>query len=125
MQLSRLFNVLVVQGSLLVGACDDDATDVGSSSDSTAGSDDGATTEGSTGELGSTGDDGDPSTSTDDGEGSSTGEQGSSSDGPVDLECSDPPDPSDPCGCPCCWAVDCVNTDDACCAGFSDACTPV
>jgi hypothetical protein len=23
----------------------------------------------------------------------------------------------DPCGCPCCWARDCLNTE-ACCAGF-------
>jgi hypothetical protein len=26
--------------------------------------------------------------------------------------------PRDPCGCPCCWATDCLNTDDGCCAGF-------
>jgi hypothetical protein len=24
----------------------------------------------------------------------------------------------DPCGCPCCWAKDCLNTDEICCAGF-------
>jgi len=27
-------------------------------------------------------------------------------------------DPGDPCGCPCCWAKDCLNTDAPCCAGF-------
>ena len=26
--------------------------------------------------------------------------------------------PNDPCGCPCCWAVDCLNTDVVCCTGF-------
>ena len=25
---------------------------------------------------------------------------------------------SDPCGCPCCWAKDCLNTDEICCGGF-------
>lgn len=25
---------------------------------------------------------------------------------------------SDPCGCPCCWAKDCLNTDKICCGGF-------
>jgi hypothetical protein len=24
----------------------------------------------------------------------------------------------DPCGCPCCWARDCLNTDTICCGGF-------
>jgi hypothetical protein len=24
----------------------------------------------------------------------------------------------DPCGCPCCWAKDCLNTDELCCVGF-------
>jgi hypothetical protein len=27
-------------------------------------------------------------------------------------------DPRDPCGCPCCWANDCPNTDATCCRGF-------
>ena len=26
--------------------------------------------------------------------------------------------PKDPCGCPCCWARDCPNTDATCCVGF-------
>jgi hypothetical protein len=25
---------------------------------------------------------------------------------------------TDPCGCPCCWATDCLNTDSGCCIGF-------
>lgn len=25
---------------------------------------------------------------------------------------------ADPCGCPCCWAKDCLNTDETCCVGF-------
>jgi hypothetical protein len=27
-------------------------------------------------------------------------------------------DPRDPCGCPCCWAMGCSNTEEGCCAGF-------
>jgi hypothetical protein len=27
-------------------------------------------------------------------------------------------DPRDPCGCPCCWAGDCLNTEEDCCGGF-------
>jgi len=30
------------------------------------------------------------------------------------LMCSAPADPGDPCGCPCCWAVDFLNTDPEC-----------
>ena len=29
-------------------------------------------------------------------------------------------DPRDPCGCPCCWSQDCLNTDTACCGGFCE-----
>ena len=36
------------------------------------------------------------------------------------LACSESPDPSDPCGCPCCWAVNFLNTDPAC-EGFCAA----
>lgn len=39
----------------------------------------------------------------------------------VELECrvdaAGQGDPADPCGCPCCWARDCPNTDD-CCGAF-------
>jgi hypothetical protein len=42
----------------------------------------------------------------------------------VELECRVDPngrgDPEDPCGCPCCWALDCPNTED-CCSGFCSA----
>jgi hypothetical protein len=30
------------------------------------------------------------------------------------LMCSMPADPADPCGCPCCWAVEFLNTDPEC-----------
>jgi hypothetical protein len=29
---------------------------------------------------------------------------------------------SDPCGCPCCWTKDCLNTDEKCCGGFCGSC---
>jgi len=37
-----------------------------------------------------------------------------------ELECSEDPNPYDPCGCACCWATDCDNTDEDCCGGFCD-----
>lgn len=38
----------------------------------------------------------------------------------ADLACSDPSSPSDPCGCPCCWAVGFLNSDPEC-NGFCSA----
>jgi hypothetical protein len=38
------------------------------------------------------------------------------------LQCKLEPDgrgsPGNPCGCPCCWTKDCLNTDEVCCPGF-------
>jgi hypothetical protein len=55
--------------------------------------------------------------------GGSAGMSGSAGGGP--LECKLDPsgrgDPRDPCGCPCCWAVGCLNTDKDCCGGFCSA----
>ena len=36
------------------------------------------------------------------------------------LECSAPPDPRDPCGCPCCWVTSCLNTE-SCCDAFCNS----
>jgi hypothetical protein len=38
------------------------------------------------------------------------------------LMCSKTPSASDPCGCPCCWVTNCLNTE-ACCKGLSP-CAP-
>ena len=38
----------------------------------------------------------------------------------ADLACSDPADPADACGCPCCWAVGFLNSDPEC-NGFCSA----
>jgi hypothetical protein len=151
MAISRLFHVLVVQGSLIVGACDaatpdDDeegsgkgteggTTEGGSDSDVSSDSGDSSGTSTSTSEAtGSpetTGAESDSEESDTQGSGEATSEdtQGDTSD--PDLDCSEAPDPTDPCGCPCCWAMTdengdpCLNDDDVCCAGFSEACTPV
>ena len=37
------------------------------------------------------------------------------------LECSDPPQAGDPCGCPCCWADGVLPNTDPACAGFCSA----
>lgn len=130
MKVERLFNVLVLQGALLAGACDeepepDDATtgttaaEPGSEAETSEpepGSS-GGTDGGSTGEV--------PSTESSAG---SSGEMGSTGDGTAGVDdstgeplvCSDPPDPTDPCGCPCCWVFDgCLNTEQ-CCEGWSE-----
>ena len=100
-------------------------TDAGDANDDEAG-DGGGSTEGgaaSTDEGPASTDGGPVSTdegpaSTDDG----AGGESSSGDAP-ELQCSDTPDPNDTCGCPCCWALDCINTEE-CCAGFTEFCTP-
>jgi hypothetical protein len=146
MDSTRLFNLLVLHGSLLaVGGCDDDegeppvGEETGMDPDPDDDDEPAATAsssstspepeESSAGPESSTGED-DPSTSA-----ASTGESESeastgtpgeeSSEGPP-LECSEPAAADDTCGCPCCWAGDpsCINTDEVCCAGFTSLCTP-
>jgi hypothetical protein len=146
---ARLFNLLVLHGSLLsVTACDrddgtppvgdegggeDGAEDDGAPAPSSDGDDDGgsaptdpsetsdgpaSTTSASTG-----GETSDTTSASSEATGAPHSSSGGS-EGPA-LECSDPPNASDTCGCPCCWAKpSCPNTDEVCCAGFTEACTP-
>jgi len=121
MRIDRLFHVLVVHGGLLVVACDegkkgpvgDDGADDGAddASDSADDASDDAADDAPATDDGPAQDDG------------SSGEPPSSSEGGIDLSCSPQPDPTDTCGCPCCWATDCINTDE-CCGGFTELCTP-
>jgi hypothetical protein len=56
--------------------------------------------------------------------GNSPGGEAGTAGSSVELECrldtAGRGDPADPCGCPCCWALDCPNTED-CCSGFCSA----
>jgi predicted small secreted protein len=94
--------------------------------DGPASADDGT---GATDDAPSSTDDGPSSTddapsSTDDGPSTDDAPTSESSSGdPPELHCSEPAAPDDTCGCPCCWVLDCINTDE-CCAGFQDFCTP-
>jgi len=142
--MDRLFNVLVLQGALLAAGCDppvdDPAGDEGAGG-STAGltSTSAGTGVGSMeasggsapGESGSEGDGSDstsqgtPATGTTGDEPGSTGsgstgsESEGSSSGGEPLECSEPLSSDDPCGCPCCWIVECINTE-PCCGVWSE-----
>jgi hypothetical protein len=126
MQLSRLFNLVVVQSTLVLGACDDDPGDDTGAEATDTGGDDEATTAASSETSGTTHahDAGTTEDGTGDDGGSTGAGESSSGDDAPELACSDDPLPDDPCGCPCCWAIDCVNTDTACCGGFSELCTP-
>lgn len=151
MDSTRLFNLLVLHGSLLaVGACDDSESEppvgeetgmdpetddddepptTASTSASSSSSSSSSSTSPEPDETSEGSGEDDPSTSA-----STTGESESeassgmpseeSSEGPP-LECSEPAAPDDTCGCPCCWAGDptCINTDEVCCGGFTEFCT--
>ncbi|MCH9686603.1 MAG: hypothetical protein K0V04_34540 [Deltaproteobacteria bacterium] len=128
MRTDRLFNVVVLQGALLVGGCDDGPPDEPVSNGLTSTGPVSAST-GEPAEMGSSTGTADPGTTAGSGHGSTSGSDGGSttgepgqsegpggSTGPA-VECSDPPDVEDPCGCPCCWINECVNTE-PCCADF-------
>lgn len=120
MNVQKLFHVLVLGGAAITACSDDAPSDTGTSGEGTGGNEnDGsgaaATTAAAGGDGnvtgGSVGGAGGPSA----GAGAAGGV--TSAGGGDTPTCSDPPSPTDPCGCPCCWA-DCPNTDDACCSGF-------
>ena len=135
MRIDRLFHVLVVHGGLLVAGCDDEDDGPSDEGASASADDDGSADEAADDAADEVADDAaddaddDAADDGDDDSGSSSGgnhddgAQESSSEGGVDLNCSPEPDPYDTCGCPCCWANDCINTDE-CCSAFSDLCTP-
>ncbi len=138
--MDRLFNVLVLQGALLAAGCDPPVDDPagdegagGSTADMTstsAGTDDGPMSASDGPAPAQSGSEGDGSAGTTQGtetagttgeEPGSTGSEpeGSSSTGEP-LECSDPPGSAkDPCGCPCCWIMECINTE-PCCSEWSE-----
>lgn len=123
MNIERLFHVLVLGGAAIAacsdGKPDDTAEDDGGVTNGAGGSGSGATVTsastggGTTGSGGSAGAGGIGGSGTGDG-GTAGGAAGGGGDEPT---CSDPASPTDPCGCPCCWA-NCPNTDEACCGGF-------
>ena len=121
MKLDRLFNVLVLGGAAigLGGACGDDTGGgtTGTSGGSTSSGD------GTTAGVGGGGNGGGGTTGIGGG-GAGTGGGGGQTAGSGGagggLNCPDPAGPDDPCGCPCCWVTDCLNTDADCCAGFCE-----
>jgi hypothetical protein len=125
MKLDRLFNVLVLGGAAigLGGACGDDndtgggTTGSSGSTGTTASSSGSGTGSGTTAGSGGAG----GTTSAGTGGGGGAGGQSAGSGGAGGaLECPEVPGPDDPCGCPCCWVVDCLNTDGVCCATFCE-----
>jgi hypothetical protein len=121
MKLDRLFNVLVLGGAAVgLAACSGEGG--GGSSEGAGGVGSGGAGGNATGSSTS----GDMSTSSATGGeggagGGGTGGAGGSGTGGVGgsgmLECSAMADPADPCGCPCCWVTDCLNTE-LCCIDF-------
>lgn len=93
MKLEKLFNVVVMGGAALgLAACSHEADGNSAVGMTSATSEDGGATDASpTPASGDAGDAG--------------------------LACSNPASPTDPCGCPCCWAMNCLNTE-PCCVGF-------
>ncbi|MDI1432429.1 hypothetical protein [Polyangium sorediatum] len=135
MNIEKLFNVLVLGGAALgLTACNQasdggDGGDGGAASTSSANGGNGGN--GGNGAGGSGGNGATSGSGGAGGEGATSGSGGAGGEGATsgsggaggasNLECSLPPgDPSDPCGCPCCWAANCLNTE-PCCDGFCAA----
>ena len=98
------FHILVLGGAAMVAACVEE--------------------EGSTADAGATGTThgaGPSASVTSNGSGGATSAGGGSAQGGGEPVCSDPASPDDPCGCPCCWVMDCLNTEE-CCAGWCGDC---
>ncbi|HZO16105.1 MAG TPA: hypothetical protein VFB62_22680 [Polyangiaceae bacterium] len=107
MKESSWFHILVLGGAAMVGACVEDEG-------STEGS--GATGPGTTQGPG-------PTTSVaTNGSGGTTSAGGGNAQGGGDPVCSDPASPNDPCGCACCWVMDCLNTEECCTGWCGDCC---
>lgn len=120
MNIEKLFHVLVLGGAALgLGACGD-AKEGGAGGDGgAAGSDNGgnggfggAGGQGNGGAAGMSSGNGGNGGSAGNGAGGAAGAGGGSN-----LVCTTPASPGDACGCPCCWADNCLNTEE-CCAGF-------
>ena len=114
MDVEKLFNVLVLGGAALgLAACNH-------ASDEKSGGEGGAAGASSTnGGNGGNGGGGTGGAGTTSGSGGAGGEGGAG--GASNLECTPAPgDPGDACGCPCCWADNCLNTE-PCCEAFCEA----
>jgi len=126
MRIERLFNVLVLGGAALGGACGNEPAedDDGGSRAGAGGSGIGG---GSTSGVGGASDGMGGASGTDPGGGepaagaSAAGAAAGNGGFSGELECRldrlGRGDPADPCGCPCCWLMDCAN-DEECCANF-------
>ena len=123
MDVAKLFHVLVVGGaSLALGCAADEPESIGQGAANAKGTTGagGATTAatgGSGGDATSAGGNGSAGGAATTGNG---GHGGAGDGGAPALACSEPADAADACGCPCCWAEGCDNTDEACCGGFCD-----
>lgn len=106
------FNVLVLGGAALAACGDNDPEGRQGSTANGATTGNGATNGPST--TATTG-------NATNGSGGATGAGGESGAG-AGLQCSPVPSPGDPCGCPCCWVVDCLNTEECCAAFCGDCC---
>jgi hypothetical protein len=137
MKLDRLFNVLVLGGAALVTGCSDEGGDAvgqtaGSGGDAPSTSTPGAGGAGTSNSSSTTGTGGGASQSEAGAQGgagrgggepqSDAGSHDGGGSGDSTLVCSPTPSASDPCGCPCCWVSNCINTDE-CCKGLSP-CSP-
>ena len=124
MRIERLFNVLVLGGVAAAAGCGSEESDrahspsndagtggTGGEIDADSGSDAGGASGGAAGAAGGA-------------SGGAAGAAGGASGGAAgaagghgNLECSEAAQPSDACGCPCCWISDCLNSE-PCCSGF-------
>lgn len=119
MQIERLFNVLVLGGAAFGAGCSGSVTNpsgtsaAGGSDGGDGGSAGGATSasSGGTSPVGSAGNGGIAASG-----GTSAGAADAAALG-CHIDSLGYGKLSDPCGCPCCWARDCLNTDDRC-VGF-------
>lgn len=118
MKLDRLFNVLVLGGAAigLGTACGEENVGGGAAGGGTG--EGGATSSSSNATTSGGGGDGGAAAGT--GGAGGVGGQTAGSGGAGGLECPEIPSPDAPCGCPCCWITDCLNTDAVCCATFCE-----
>ncbi len=130
MKLDKLFNVVVLGGAALVSACSDEDDVASNAAQGGTAGNGGAGTSSSSSTTGAGGGTGPFEAGVQGGAAGAGGETpidaGAKDDGrsaESGLACSPTPNPSDPCGCPCCWVANCINTD-ACCKAFKSLCTP-
>lgn len=115
MNVQKLFHVLVLGGAAITACSDDGASDTGAGGE---GPEENKSGSGAAPTTSTAASGGSETAGSGAAGGASTGEGGTTSAGGGEAPtCSDTASPTDPCGCPCCWA-ECPNTDEACCAGF-------